>query len=433
MMKKLAKALSVLLVLVIGITMFAGCDTKEFGQGDDETLKESQYKGTEIKFKHFWVDAEDFFKDLCARYSRQTGVKVTPELQPVATYLTSINTNLQTDSLPEVFCMWPGASLSPYIEAGVLSNFNDIEGEYKERMSNSARAACTTNGGLYVVPVNNAFMGIAYNKSVFTKNSIVPPKNLADFDNILAKLKNDSSLTVPLMLGQDCPPNMVYLSALSTVYQKYPDFDDKVKAGTLSYNNADMQAVYRRIFIDWANNGYYNASNVNSVDRMSKVAVDFLDGKAAMMRIGSWDLNILTELNESDTQMGMFPMPGIDNDGTVLSAAGEAFALSSFATDNKRGAAIEFLNYLMSAKINGQLCGLINSLSPYEGVTTVATPMIEELSSYLDDTARGWNMAPLNVQNKMGEALDIISAASSNKEKTLSDHLNLLDRLWKEN
>ncbi len=109
------------------------------------------------------------------------------------------------------------------------------------------------------------------------------------------------------------------------------------------------------------------------------------------------------------------------------------FALSNLATGDKRDAAIEFLNLLMHPTVNGEVCRIINSLSPYSNVTMDNAPdMIMELSTYLNDKARGWNNAPPAMQNKMGECMDIVNASSANKNATLIAHLQYLDDLWKE-
>ncbi|MCL2752297.1 MAG: extracellular solute-binding protein, partial [Firmicutes bacterium] len=169
------KKLITLLLAAVMMFSFFGCG----GGGDDkdkvdkdDTIQTSQYAGTEITFKHFWVDVHSYLKNLAEMYSTQSGLKINVELAPVTTYLTSINTNIQTDNVPEIFTMWPGASILPYADSGVLSDFNEIDMPFKARMYDFARNACTTGGSLYLAPVNNAFMGIAYNKAVFERNNV---------------------------------------------------------------------------------------------------------------------------------------------------------------------------------------------------------------------------------------------------------------------
>jgi ABC-type glycerol-3-phosphate transport system substrate-binding protein len=300
-------------------------------------------------------------------------------------------------------------------------------------MSASARAACTFDGRMPVVPVNNAFMGVAYNKDIFKQHNLAPPENLADLERIMDVLKTDPAVTYPMIWGADTSYNMSYMMQLSVLYDTYPDFDERMAANTINYNNPENQFIYKKLFVDWPAAGYYNYDNCNGTERMSMGALQFTDGRAAMMHIGSWDIKTLADLNERNIPVGMFPMPGINHSGNVVSAAGEAFAISVTATGNEKAAAVELLNIVMSPQINGTICGLTDSLSPYSDVQMNNSPeMIAQLFSYVNDKARGWNVAPLAMQAKMGECLNITTADSGDKQAVLDEHLDYMDRLWKE-
>lgn len=441
---KMKKFLTFILALALAVTCCAftacGSETSEKpdstdGKSEYPELERSQYAGTEIEFFHFWQDADDSIKAAAKYFEEKTGIKVAVTLSPVASHLTSLNTKMQTNTVPALYTMWPGATMPGYVDSGWVMDLTDYKAEWKDRMSTDAYKSCVTKDKLYIAPVNMAFMGIAYNKAIFERNNVKPPKNLADFEAVMDKLKEDNNLDFPMIWGQDCSANMIYLMALSTLYQQYPDFDAKVNAKELSFNNETMKELYEKLFIDWADKGYYNAETCATLDRMSKAAAQFVLGKAAMIRLGGWDLSIIDQLieeGETSVKYGMFPIPGKDNDGSVLAAAGEAVAVNAKLSGNEKGAALEFLDFFLSKEVNGKICGIINSLSPYSGVDVEAKACITELGTYLDNTSRGWNAWPLDVQNKLGECLNIVreKGGKEAKLKVLNNHLDSLARLW---
>lgn len=437
------KIFSLLLATVLSASAFAlaACDSgpsKDEGGTEIEypKLEQSEYAGTEIEFMHFWQDADAAINEMADYFEEGTGIKVKVTLSPVSSHLTSLNTKMQTNTMPDLYTMWPGATMPGYVDSGWVKDLSDYDGEWMDRMSAEAEKSCMTYDKLYIAPVNMAFMGIAYNKAIFERNNVQPPKNMAEFESLMDTLLDDSNLTYPMIWGSDCPANMIYLMALSSVYQEEPDFDAKVTAGEISFNNEAMTDLYEKLFIDWAEKGYYNAETCATLDRMSKAAAQFVLGKAAMMRLGGWDLAIIDQLVEESggtLEYGMFPIPGADNDGTVLAAAGEAVAVNAKLSAEREGAALEFLDFFLSPAVNGEICGIINSLSPYTGVTVQAKDCITELNGYMDDSARGWNAWPLDVQNKMGECLNIVNEDGGRdaKMRVLTEHLEYLASLWK--
>ncbi len=428
MKKQFQRLMVSMMCLSLAGSLF-GCGEGKVGGGGEG---KSEYAGTTIELLHFWVDADDVLRDIADEFYDETGIEVDVVFSPVSSHLADLNNRIQTDDVPEVFTMWPGATIPEYIESGALA---DLSGsEWIDRVDAGTLSQCvyTKGGELYIAPVNTAFMGLAYNEQIFARNNLTPPENMADFERILDVLKADPEVDYPIIMGSDCLVNYVYLSCLSNLYQDMPDFDEQVNAGTTTFANEAMTAVYEKIYIDWADKGYYNWETCISTDRMSKAAIEFLDGNAAIMRIGGWDMSILEELNETGTTYKMFPFPAEDNAGSVLAAAGEAFAVSAYATGAKKGAAMEFLDYLMKADNNAAICKAIASLSPLKDVEIKADPVLDSLGSYLGQPTRaGWCAWPVAVQNILGEAYDIYKGKTiAAKKSELSKFLNNMQTTW---
>ena len=111
------KIISIFLALasILALLAFTACGSDKDGGGKTEIeypdLVQSEYAGTEIEFMHFWQDADKAIQDMAKYFSEGTGIKVTVTLSPVSTHLTSLNTKMQTNTMPALYTMWPGATM----------------------------------------------------------------------------------------------------------------------------------------------------------------------------------------------------------------------------------------------------------------------------------------------------------------------------------
>lgn len=436
----------VLAILLLGCLMvgLVGCGNKEdkdpVDQGqvtdptkpaekeEDDSKPEPEKKDITISMMHFWASADETLKEIAKQFQEETGITVEVYNSSVATHLTDLNTRAQTDDVPEIFTMWPGASVPPYIDSNVVA---DLSGsEWESTLQPFAKEASTYDGKLYLAPVNTTYLTLAYNVDVFERLNLKEPTNQEEFEHILEVLKNDSEVEVPFIQGSDFLLNVSSVMFTSDIYQKTPNFDALVDSGEKAFNGEEVFNLYKKLLIDWPNKGYINADTALATDRMGRAVLDFIDGKAGIMSLGSFDLGVLEEMNTENTRIAMFPYPAVDNHGSLLAAAGEAFALSGYAEGEKREAAIQFLNYLMLPENNSKLCKSINSLSALEGVSVETGETLKNLEKYNDQPTHGWMVWPMEVQNNLKNLGDVLTADPAKKEEVLQEKLDQLQDAW---
>jgi raffinose/stachyose/melibiose transport system substrate-binding protein len=417
---------------VICLAALIGCSKEENGgnnpQGSNggETPAKSNVT---IEMMHFWSTADATIKEIAKAFKEETGITVNVVNSQVANHLTTLNQRAQSDDVPEIFTMWPGPSVEPYIDSQVVADLSDVE--WADSLKDFVVEAGTHNGKLYVAPVNTAFLTLAYNAEVFERLGLSEPANYAEFEQILEALKADSEVQVPFINGADFLLNISSAMFASDIYQTYPDFDQQVTDGKMAFNGPEVEALYKKLLIDWPAKGYINAETALSTDRMGRAVLDFLDGKAGIMQLGSWDLAVLDEVNTKGTTVKMLPYPAVDNTGSLIAAAGEAFALSGFAEGEERDAALQFLAYLMKPDNNAKICQAIASLSALKDVEVDVNPTVKNLERFTDQPAHGWLVWPLDVQNNLKDLGDVLTAKPENKEKVLKDKLAVLQAAWK--
>lgn len=405
-----------------------GSDNESTDEPTDVPKDTSEKKDITISIMHFWQAADNTIKELAEQFKEETGITVEVYNSSVATHLTDLNERAQSDDLPEIFTMWPGASVPPYIESGVVADLS--ESSWAGTLAPFAAEASTYDGKLYLAPVNTTYLTLAYNVEVFNRLGLKAPENQADFENILETLKNDPEIEVPFINGSDFLLNISSIMFTTEIYQEHRDFDEKVSNGEMAFNGDEVFNLYKKLLIDWPEKGYINSDTALATDRMGRAVLDFIDGKAGIMSLGSFDLEVLKEMNTSNVKIAMFPYPAEDNHGSLLAAAGEAFALSAYAESDKKEAAIEFMDYLMKPENNAKICKSLNSLSALNGVEVEAVDTLKALEGYNDQPTHGWMVWPMEVQNNIKNLGDVLTAVSDKKEAVLKEKLNELQAAW---
>lgn len=403
-------------------------DSKQSSDGTQAQAETDAKKDVTISIMHFWVNADETIKEIAQDFHDKTGITVEVFNSAVATHLTELNERVQSDDLPEVFTMWPGASVPPYIESNVVA---DLTGSsWADTLQPFAQEASTYDGKLCLAPVNTTYLTLAYNVEVFERLGMKAPESQAEFEAVLETLKNDPEVDVPFINGSDFLLNVSSVLFTTEIYQKYPDFDEKVTNGEMQFNGKEVFDLYKKLLIEWPEKGWINGETALATDRMGRAVLDFVDGKAGIMSLGSFDLEVLKEINTENTPIAMFPYPAADNHGSLLAAAGEAFALSAYAQGEEKEAAAEFLDFLMLPENNAKICKSINSLSALNDVPVDTADTLKALEAYQDQPTHGWMVWPMEVQNNLKNLGDVLTAAPGEKEAVLQKTLDGLQEAW---
>lgn len=233
------------------------------------------------------------------------GVKVTVNYSDVESYKTSIR-NFLVASPPDVAFWFTGARMRAFTKRGL---FEDISGFYKQTGLDKPMApflAAVTDGGKqYMMPTNFNSWGFFYNKDVFAKLGVQPPKTWDELMAIAEKAK--AAGIVPFTIGtRDLWANALWFDYLTKRINGL-DFYMGLMEGKESYTDPRLKKVFDtwRVPIE---KGYFldNASSYGWQE-----AIPFLSqGKAAMYLLGPYVLTSLPE--DARKNIGFFPFPAVD-------------------------------------------------------------------------------------------------------------------------
>ncbi|GIH15695.1 ABC transporter substrate-binding protein [Rugosimonospora africana] len=213
--------------------------------------------------------------------------------------------------------------LQPYDQSWIDANFLLPQGN-------------AIKGKVYIPPTNSQIIPLVfYNKQLFARAGVQPPKTWADFLAVCAKLK--SAGVTPIELGGNDPfaAAVPLTGAISAdVLGKDPKWLQERYAGTVKFADANVVAAATKMRT-LVSDGYFEkgALNVSYADSITQ----FNDGKAAMYPMGSWYLGSVPK--DAWDNIGVFPWPTDDGSVVVPFAVGGSMAISTHAPDIKAATA----------------------------------------------------------------------------------------------
>jgi multiple sugar transport system substrate-binding protein/raffinose/stachyose/melibiose transport system substrate-binding protein len=213
---------------------------------------------------------------------------------------------------------------SDYVSAGLLTPYPQdwVNSNFVLPLGNALK------GKVYIPPTNSQIIPlIFYNKTLFAKAGVQPPKTFADFMTVCAKLK--AAGIVPMELGGGDPfaASMPLVGVLSAdVLGKDPQWVQKRYAGTVKFADANVVASAQK-YVDMVKKGYFEdgALGVKYADSITQ----FTAGKTAMYPMGSWFIGGVPK--DQAANYGAFPMPTDDGSVVIPFAVGGSMAISSKA------------------------------------------------------------------------------------------------------
>jgi raffinose/stachyose/melibiose transport system substrate-binding protein len=140
-----------------------------------------------------------FLEDAVKRFEQQNpGLRVNLSVYENEPYKTKLKTVSGSD-FPDVFHSWGGGWLKTFVDAGLVA---DITGEaqgIENVIGNANKMFATYDGKVYGLPINGSTTVLFYNKDVFSRYNLQPPRTLAELDNV-AKILLANNVT-PFALG----------------------------------------------------------------------------------------------------------------------------------------------------------------------------------------------------------------------------------------
>ncbi|PRX97223.1 ABC transporter substrate-binding protein [Allonocardiopsis opalescens] len=223
-----------------------------------------------------------------------------------------LESRLQANEPPDSFQGHAGAELMDYIEAGYLEPLTEFYAEQglNEVFPPELLEQITLDGEIYSVPVNIHRSNVLwYNPGVLEEAGVEPPTTLAEFEDALATVEEETD-AIPLSLGAQWTADHLLESILLA------------SLGTEGYNalwqpGADWSTPEVTEALETFDRIYaYTNTDAGAAD-WQEASQAVVDGDAAFNIMGDWALSLFQEVGAVEGEdYGYVPTPGTD--GTYL-------------------------------------------------------------------------------------------------------------------
>lgn len=227
-----------------------------------------------------------------------------------AQYKINLETMMAKNSIIDVFYTWEGGFLKPFVESGKVYEIGqkinqDLEWKKRFGRNKDCFKEVTFNGGIYAVPSTWSTAVVYYNTKIFEKQNLTVPKSYDEFLDICKTLSESDILPLALS-GSDAWISGEFLQQVANGIGGMELYQETVD-GTNFWDDER----YIRSAKEFAKLLEGNYLPEDFLDLSQDEGRDlFINEKAAMYFMGSWDLALLTnETSPVSKNLGIFPLP----------------------------------------------------------------------------------------------------------------------------
>ena len=300
----------------------------------------------------------DIFKDILEEFAaKYPDVVIIDQSQgDESSFNNILKTSIATGAIPNILRIQGVANLGDYIENNILMNVEPILEEHRDWSEGFARGALNYYqvpgyDGIYGIPMESGLIGIFYNDAIFKKAGIPEfPATWNEFKTAIEKIKGIG--VTPIALGAKSTYMAGHLH--NNVLYKWLGVDAAKALGSREMPWTDAGVIETLAYVkELYEMDAFTKGAVGLTDDV--VMTDFLDGKAAMVLTGPWNISRFSNPEETeyvdDIKLAKFPYfeerPEFkDHDMQVISP----YMISGKLTGKEKEYTIELIKMLTSAE-----------------------------------------------------------------------------------
>jgi raffinose/stachyose/melibiose transport system substrate-binding protein len=199
--------------------------------------------------------------------------------------------------------------------------------------------------------------GLVYNKAIFNRFNVKPPKTLSEFYNLCALFKKNGITPVALNIGAGWP--LQQWDKLAAIIADDPSYYEKMIEDIQPFSTGKPYATSLGIANTIFNRGYSEEDFI--LDSWGGSKKLFAEGKIAMFFLGSWSVPQIIEQGISSQQVGFVPFP-YDDSGNARALLSFDWGLAVSKYSKNPDAAKAFLRYLLAESNLADTSGFIPTL-----------------------------------------------------------------------
>jgi raffinose/stachyose/melibiose transport system substrate-binding protein len=341
-------------------------------------------------------------------------IKVEFSATQPADYNAALNAKLDGGTAGDLITCRPFDASLQLFDKHQLDGLTGLKG--LDNFPNVAKAAWSTDDGktTFCVPMASVIHGFMYNEDAFKKIGAKPPKTMAEFHDILDKLKKDGTYT-PIDMGtaDQWEAATMGFQNIGPDYWKGEAGRAGLIAGKEKYSDPQYVAVFKEL-ASWApymGNGFQAQKYPDSQNLFSL-------GKAAIYPAGSWD--ITTFRKDAQFPIGAFPPPLPAGDDTCYISDHTDIGMGLNAASKNKEDARKFLEWLATPEFAELYANALPGFFPLSSApVAIKDPLAAEMVAWRKDcksTIRNsyqiLNRGTPNLENELwGVSAQVINGA----------------------
>ncbi len=347
-MKGIRKTLLTVVSALTVLSLTTACGGGSGASGAKNNSKAKAGSATVTVWSDVSGDAQKAIDQEVQRFNQsQSDVTVKSQYFESNPYKQKLQIVMGANNGPDIFSNWGGGRLKDYIDAGDVVDLTPYLKGKTDKYLSSIMQSVTFNGKIYGVPHGNLQqVNFFYNKDLFKKYGVTPPKT---WNDLLSAVKTFKSKGIaPIALGgKDKWPDLMYFEYLVDRIGGPQVFKDIVAGKDGAWSNpAVIQAVTMMQQLAKAGGFESGFSAVGSGD--GEDAALLYTGKAAMWLMGSWGYTSVLSDDKSfvdNNKLGWFAFPAVQGGkGDPADVAGNPSEFYSISKSSKNpDAAAKFL------------------------------------------------------------------------------------------
>ena len=322
------------------------------------------------------TDSADGFAKIFSIYeAAHPNIKVVYRGIEDTNYPTALKVGLSGDQGPDLAFLHPYGSIAPYSSAGQIKEISLNTVPELANFSKVSLAAAMVDGKIWGIPFAGQSLYIFYDKALFAKMGVEPPKKAAETSAFLDKVQ--AAGVVPFAVNGPAGSSSVFtFDILAGNAYGGKSFLAEAVAGKQSFDSAPMIAA----FTLYKNYEKYFPHYVESVTESDALSL-FLSGKAAMYPNGSWMLDsIRTEKPKMDVDV--FTMPADDSGGPAPVFGYEDGSVAVSAKSSHPSEALDLLRWMATPQFGQAFAATLKQASSVNGTTTTDPVLSKMIADY---------------------------------------------------
>lgn len=308
------KSWSILLLTLCFAMIVAGCSSGSNSKGKNGSSSEEKVT---IKFMHLWPEGvsagqNKIVNQIINDYQTEhSNIIIKQEVLDNEQYKNKLKVLSSSNELPDVGVTWAAGFLKPYVEGNLFAPIDDLlDGQLKDKFVAGTTEAYAIDGKTYALPLEFNIAPIYYNKEIFQKYNIEIPQTYDEFKAVIKTLSDNG--IAPIALGnKDRWTGSLWYMYLADRIAGQQTLADAI-SGKGSFQDEGLLKAASEVQALVDSNAFIKGFNGLSNEEGK---AEFLNGKAAMYLMGTWELpNYTTNEDipkEFRDNVGFFKFPTV--------------------------------------------------------------------------------------------------------------------------